>query len=221
MKILLLEDDFMLNNAISQYLQKIGHTITAVRDGRECLELTLTQKFDLSILDINVPGVDGLTILEELHARKRVMPVIYISTLIDIEDIARAYELGCSDYIKKPFHLRELNLRINKILESAKRDMSHKRLSKNYSFDCERMTLFFNNIPQVLSKRQLKIIQFLAYNRSFVCSYDMFREHVWDDRDIEEGTIRAEVNRLKKNLKEDFILNVRGIGYMVETIMYP
>jgi DNA-binding response OmpR family regulator len=221
MKILLLEDDIMLNQAISEYLEKAGHSIVSVRDGKECLALTQKEKFDLSILDINVPGIDGLSILEELHVTKRVMPVIYISTLIDIEDISRAYELGCSDYIKKPFHLKELNLRIDKMLESSKKDIRHKRLSKNYSFDCDSMTLLYNNVPQILSKKQLKMVEFLARNRSFVCSYEMFREYVWDDKDIEEGTIRAEMNRLKKKLKEDFIINVRGIGYMVELITYP
>lgn len=216
MKILLLEDDIMLNNAITQYLDTIGHTVTSIRDGDKCLEIAKKERFDLAIFDINVPNIDGLSILEELHAIKRGMPVIYISTLIDIEDISKAYELGCCDYIKKPFHLKELNLRINKILETVKKDMHHKRLSKNYSFDCENITLYYNNNPQVLPKRQLQIVEFLAHNRSFVCSYEMFKEHVWYGEDIEDGTIRAEINRLKKNLKEDFIINVRGIGYMVE-----
>jgi len=216
MKILLLEDDIMLNNAITQYLNTIGHTVTSLRDGQECLDLAKKERFDLAIFDINVPSIDGLTILEELHAIKRGMPVIYISTLIDIEDISKAYELGCCDYIKKPFHLKELNLRINKILETVKKDMYHKRLSKNYSFDCENRTLYHNNNPQVLSKRQLQIVEFLAHNRSFVCSYEMFKDHVWYEEDIEDGTIRAEINRLKKNLKEDFIINVRGVGYMIE-----
>jgi len=218
MKILLLEDDIMLNNAITQYLDTIGHTVTSIRDGDKCLEIAKKERFDLAIFDINVPNIDGLSILEELHAIKRGMPVIYISTLIDIEDISKAYELGCCDYIKKPFHLKELNLRINKILETVKKDMHHKRLSKNYSFDCENITLYYNNNPQVLPKRQLQIVEFLAHNRSFVCSYDMFKEHVWHGEEIEDGTIRAEINRLKKNLKEDFIINVRGIGYMVELL---
>ena len=216
MKILLLEDDIMLNEAIEKYLTTIGHNVVSVRDGDKCLDIAKKEWFDLSIFDINVPNIDGLSILEELHSLKRGMPVIYISTLIDIEDISRAYELGCCDYIKKPFHLKELNLRINKILETVKKDMHHKRLSKNYSFDCENITLYYNNAPQVLSKRQLQIVEFLAHNRSFVCSYEMFKEHVWYADEIEDGTIRAEINRLKKNLKEDFIINIRGVGYMIE-----
>ena len=216
MKILLLDDDIMLNEAISQYLTSVGHAITSVKDGQECLDILDKEVFDLLIFDINVPKVDGLTILEELHNQKRMVPTIFISALIDIEDITRAFDIGCHDYLKKPFHLKELNLRINKILKTRQVPMSHKRLSRSYSFDCENLTLYFNNEPQIIPKRQLQIIELLANNRSLVVNYDMFRDYVWNDDFIDNATIRAEVNRVKKVLKEDFITNIRGIGYMVE-----
>ena len=218
MKILLLEDDILLNESITKYLTTIGHIITPIRDGNMCLQILEKEKFDLLIFDINVPNMDGLTILETLHLQKKISPVIFISALVDIEDISRAFELGCYDYLKKPFHLKELNLRIDRISKTAKKEMHHKRLSDSYSFNCDTMTLYFNEEPQVLSKRQLQIIEFLTHNRGFVCSYDMFRESVWHDCDIDvdDATIRTEINRLKNNLKEDFIINVRGIGYMVK-----
>ncbi len=216
MKILLLEDDIMLNEAISQFLSSVGHAITSVKDGNECLDILSYQKFDLLVFDINVPNIDGLSILEELHTQKRMVPTIFISALIDIEDITRAFDLGCFDYLKKPFHLKELNLRINKILKTRQVPMKHKRLSKAYSFDSENSTLYFNNEPQILPKRQVQIIELLTHNRSLVCNYDMFRDYVWNDDFIDNATIRAEVNRVKKVLKEDFISNVRGIGYTVK-----
>jgi two-component system, OmpR family, response regulator len=218
MKILLLEDDILLNEAISKYLTAVGHKITCVRDGDICLKILEKEMFDLLILDINVPNVDGLTILETLYKQKKMAPVIFISSLIDIEDISRAFDLGCFDYLKKPFHLKELDIRINKILKTPQRDTHHKRLSLSYSFNCENMTLYFHDEPQVLSKRQLKIIEFLTLNKGFVCSYDMFRENVWDDfdMDVDDATIRAEINRLKNNLKEDIIVNIRGVGYIIK-----
>jgi DNA-binding response OmpR family regulator len=216
MKILLLEDDILLNEAITKYLTSIGHSITSVRDGNVCLSLLEHETFDLLIFDINVPNIDGLTILEKLHAQKKVIPVIFISTLIEIEDISRAFELGCFDYLKKPFHLKELSLRIDRISQVMQTQRRHKRLSSSYSFNCENTTLYFNNEPQTLSKRQSQIIEFLVYNRGIVCSYEMFMEHVWNDIDVDVATIRAEINRLKSNLKEDFITNVRGVGYLVK-----
>lgn len=216
MKILLLEDDIMLNEAITQYLSTVGHVVISVKDGEECIEKLKDEMFDLLIFDINVPKIDGLTILEDLHNQKRMVPTIFISALIDIEDISRAFDIGCHDYLKKPFHLKELNLRIEKILKTRQVPQEHKRLSKSYSYDSKNMILLFNNEPQILPKRQIQIIDLLSANRSLVCNYDMFRDYVWNDDYIDNATIRAEVNRVKKVLKEDFIINVRGIGYMVE-----
>ena len=216
MKILLVEDDMMLNEMISEYLTSTGHVIISAKNGLESLEILDSQKFDLLILDISLPDVDGFTILEKLHEQKRMVPTIYISALIDIEDISRAFDLGCFDYLKKPFHLKELTLRINKILKTRIVPQKHKRLSKHYSFDAETMTLYFNNEPHILPRRQLQIIELLSQNRSLVVNYDMFRTYVWNDDYIDNATIRAEVNRVKTVLREDFIKNIRGSGYMVE-----
>ena len=216
MKILLVEDDIMLNEMITEYLTSTGHAIISAKTGLQSLEILEKEKFDLLILDINLPDIDGFTILEKMHEQKRMVPTIYISALIDIEDISRAFDLGCFDYLKKPFHLKELTLRINKILKTRLVPQRHKRLSKHYSFDAETMTLYFNNEPHILPRRQLQIIELLAQNRSLVVNYDMFRTYVWNDDYIDNATIRAEVNRVKTVLKEDFIKNIRGSGYMVE-----
>mgnify|MGYP002776502092 CR=1 FL=1 len=216
MKILLVEDDIMLNEMITEYLASTGHAITSAKSGDESLKILNEQRFDLLILDINLPDIDGFTILENMHEQKRMIPTIYISALIDIEEISRAFDLGCYDYLKKPFHLKELTLRINKLLKTRIVPQRHKRLSKHYSFDAETMTLLFNNEPHILPKRQLQIIELLAQNRSLVVNYDMFRNYVWNDDYIDNATIRAEVNRVKTVLKEDFIKNIRGSGYMIE-----
>lgn len=216
MKILLLEDDTMMGEAITKHVESTGHVVTLVKDGDEALELITKKNYDLLLLDINVPGIDGLSLLEALHGQKIQVPTIFISALVDIEDISRAFNLGCYDYLKKPFHLKELSLRIDRLLQSRQVPQAHKRLSKSYSYDSETMTLLFNNEPYILPRRQLQIIELLARHRSRVVDYDMFREYVWNDDMIDNATIRAELNRVKKALKEDFIINVRSIGYTIE-----
>ena len=215
MKILLLEDDVMLNDAISKYLQTTGHLVESFRDGNSALERLHVQNFDLLILDINVPNIDGFTLLEQLYSTKVQPPAIFISALIDIEDISRAFELGCYDYLKKPFHLKELSLRIDKMLKSHKTPQQHTRLSEGYSFDTDASKLLFYNKIQVVPKKHLEIIRLLATNCGNVVDYDLFREHVWENDEIDNATIRAEVNRLKNTLNEDFIVNVRSLGYMI------
>jgi len=216
MKILLLEDEIMLNESICEYLRADGHKVDSFIDGLEAYENILKSSYDLLILDINVPGIDGLSFLEKLHSLKICIPTIYISALIDIEDISRAYNLGCNDYLKKPFHLKELLLRIDRVKLSSEIPRVHLKLSNNYSYDQEHSTLFFKQEPQTLTKRQFQIIDTLARNRGMVVDFEQFRIYVWDEQIVDNATIRAEINRLKKILREDIIINVRGIGYMIE-----
>lgn len=216
MKILLLEDEVMLNESIQEYLEAQGHSVESFLDGAKALESIKQIAYDLLILDINVPNIDGLTLLEELHALKIHTPAIYISALADIEDISRAYDLGCYDYLKKPFHLKELALRLDRVVIANDTPRVHLRLSKNYSYDQEHSSLLFNSYPQILTKRQAQIIDLLARNRGRVVDFEQFRIYVWDEQIVDNATIRAEVNRLKKILKEDIINNIRGMGYMID-----
>jgi DNA-binding response OmpR family regulator len=215
-KILLLEDEQMLSEAINEYLLALGHRVSLLYNGNDALETLKKETFDLLILDINVPGIDGLELLEALHLLKIRTPALYISALVDIEGISRAYDLGCYDYLKKPFHLKELALRIDKVMQSCTLPQSHVKLSKSYAYDASTSTLMCDNVTQPLSKRQLQIIDLLARNRGRVVDFDQFRAYVWDEEYVDNATIRAEVSRLKKSLKEDFIQNIRALGYMID-----
>ena len=215
MKILLLEDELMLNSAISEYLKSIGHMVESFFDGAEVLK-SIENGYDLLILDVNVPNIDGFSILNELNNRKIHIPTIFISAQIDIEDITRAYNLGAREYLKKPFHLGELGIKINQILKKEQNNTTHIRFSENYSYAKDKQTLYFNGEPQNLTKKQLEIIHILALNINMIVDFERFRMDIWDGENIDNPTIRAEISRLKKALKEDFIKNIRGLGYKID-----
>ena len=215
MKILLLEDELMLNSAITEYLTNIGHMVTSFSDGQDVLD-NVDTSYDLLILDVNVPTINGFDILKTLNTKNIFVPTIYITALIDIEDITKAYDLGCREYIKKPFHLEELGIKINQILKKDQKSTSHMKLSENYSYSKTTKTLYFNNEAQSLTKKQLEIIHILALNINMIVDFERFRVDVWDAEDIDNPTIRAEISRLKKVLKEDFIKNIRGLGYKID-----
>ena len=217
MKILLLEDELMLQSSIEEYLEALGHKVISFSNGKEAYEAIKKEVFDLLLLDINIPKMNGLSLLKALNEIEHAFPTIFISANVDIDDISRAFELGASDYLKKPFHLKELGLRIDKIKkEYAIKNLKHIILSSKYVFSKEEQMLFYNNNVQVLTKKQLQIVTLLCENIGVVVDFEKFRTYVWNDEPIDNPTIRAEISRLRKLLKEDFIINLKGVGYKIE-----
>lgn len=217
MKILLLEDELMLRSSIEEYLEALGHKVIAYGNGEEAYEAIKKDVFDLLLLDINVPKMNGLSLLKALNEIEHAFATIFISANVDIDDISRAFELGASDYLKKPFHLKELGLRIDKIKkEYAIKNLKHIILSSKYVFSKEEQMLFYNNNVQVLTKKQLQIVTLLSENMGVVVDFEKFRSYVWNDEPIDNASIRAEISRFRKLLKEDFIINLKGVGYKIE-----
>ncbi len=219
MKILLLEDEAILRHTIMEFLEDMQHQVTGFADGLSAKAALENDRFDLLILDINVPKMSGFELLEAIRDADIYTPVIYISALVDIEEITKGFTLGCSDYLKKPFHLRELAIRIDNVSRlRTLQNIHHTLLSRDYSYHLEKKTLFFQGEPQEITKRQQQIIDLLASNIGLVVDFDMFREYVWENGIIDNASIRAEINRLKKALKEDVIKNIRGLGYKIERV---
>ena len=216
MKILLLEDELMLQSAITEYLEEVGYEINAFENGKEVLEHVLDHKYDLFIFDINTPGMDGLTLLTTLQDKKIHVPTVFISAITEMEQISQAYALGCYDYLKKPFHLKELNLHIDRLCKIADiRTKEFVKLSTMYSFNLDKKCLLFDGEEQVLTPKQTQIMQQFALNKNRIIDFEMLRHYIWDDKPVDNAVIRAEIHRLRQVLKEELILTIKGIGYKV------
>jgi len=216
MKILLLEDELMLQSAIVEYLTDTGYEVDAYEDGQEAFDATKENSYDLFIFDINTPTIDGLTHLEDLQKEKIFVPTIFISAITRIEQISKAYELGCYDYLKKPFHLKELTLHMERLLKMANvESKSIVKISKMYTYDLEKCRLLFDNEEQSLTPKQAQIMNLFASNINKIVDFDMLRYYVWDDTPVDNATIRAEVHRVRQILKEDLIESLKGIGYKI------
>lgn len=216
MKILLLEDEMMLRTSIKEYLTDFGYFVTCFSDGAKVNDDLQSNNYDLLLLDINVPNIDGLKILKNLNDTQTFIPTIFISANTDISAISDAFDLGAIDYLKKPFHLKELGLRIQKEIDNIQNQKSQMiNLSKNYCFSLETNTLFYNKEPQQLTNKKLQIVKYLVLNLGIVINIDTLREYIWDNEPVSDATIRTELNRLKKALKEDFIKNIKGVGYTI------
>jgi len=217
MRVLLLEDEIMLQGAIKEYLENTGYQVDAHEDGEEAYQAISGQTYDLFIFDINTPTIDGLTLLEKLQSEKIFIPTIFISAITQIEQISKAYELGCYDYLKKPFHLKELTLHIDRLLKIANISSSTIiQLSKFYSYDLERNKLIFDGEDQSLTHKQSQIIDLLASFGGKIVDFDTLRYYVWENSHVDNATIRAEVHRVRSVLKENLIESIKSVGYRLK-----
>ena len=215
MKILLLEDDLILNEIIEEYLVEQGHTLSVTYNGTEAQDLLYSQNFDLLILDVNVPQIDGFELLKELRNQNIKTPAIFITSLNMIDDVQKGFDCGCDDYIKKPFELKELGLRINNIKRLFNIEPSHLiSISKNISLDTQNLLIIKKKKKIHIAKKECEIIQYLINNSQKAVSIEELSLNLWSyEESPEPATIRTYIKNLRKVLSDEMILNIRGVGY--------
>lgn len=220
MKIMLLEDEYMLLSSIKSFLLQKHHSVDAFESGKEALESFLSQKtkYDMFLLDINTPELSGLELLKKIREQEPEAPIVMITANIDIGSIDKAYSFGCSEYLKKPFNLRELEIRIQRLTPKTKPKQNIVQINKNYSFDLDTNNLLYKGSPVKLTKRQTALIKLLINNSGRILDYEKIKSFVWADEYVEDSTVRSLVNRLRSSIKDEFIENHRGIGYKINTI---
>lgn len=220
MKIFLLEDDYSLNKIIKLSLENRGFFIQNCHDGYEAATKIINNKYDLYILDLNVPGFNGHEILQTIRKENQTTPIIIISAQIDIENIKKSYDFGCNDYIKKPFDFEELFLRIKYHLNhtSQNNDVEFKiNLGYEYSFDLINQTLYKHNHEIELTIKEKLLLSLLVKNIDKTVTLEMIHEYVWDSKELESVSMRSVVHKLRTKLKNGMILNLRGVGYKLIT----
>lgn len=197
MKILLLEDNISLNRAIVKVLKLDSHTVQSYLDGQDVLN-ALAEHFDLYILDINVPHVNGLELLKAITAEHSEANVMMISSNTDLDSLQKAYEFGCVDYLKKPFHLEELRMKIAKLTPPE--------LTACTSLQQRRK-------DDTLTKRERALLELLLDNPHSVVNYTMIEAVVYKEKVMSRDGLRALVRRLRTKLHDDSIHNVIDEGY--------
>ena len=199
MKILLLEDDIALNKSINDALTYSGYDVDTFFDGNDVIE-SLDTLYDLYIMDINVPNVSGLELLNLIHNQNSQVKIIMISSNTDITIIKNAYNLGCVDYLKKPFHLEELRIKIQMLFSNSDAKLQEIKLKPDSS----------------LSKKEKRFLQLLVENKNSTITYQMIDEFVYEDKTMSIDGLRALVKRLRIKLEDDIIKNVLDEGYILK-----
>jgi len=218
MKILILEDESILATSIEEFLEDCGYDVDCFSHSDEAYDAIYETVYDLFLLDVKVLGEkNGFEMLEMLRKEGVMVPAIFITSLTEIDDLSRGYECGACDYIRKPFDLAELKLRVEQVIKLhcfSSLDESI-TLPHRYTYDIKKMKLSFEDQTITLAKTEAKILELLIKQRGNVVSYEMFWEEIWGEW-IDPTNIRVQVGTLRKKLKEDFIKNIRGVGYSID-----
>ncbi|MEO1923677.1 MAG: response regulator transcription factor [Nautiliaceae bacterium] len=213
MKILLVEDDEFIGESIKDYFELQGNRVDYYSSPKKALEEIYPNNYDIFLIDINMPGMNGYEFYKELKNYARDVPVIFITAYSDIEHVEKAFELGAADYIKKPFDLKELELRVKRLVFKKTNCI---KISDNYKFDLSKLKLFYKDKEVDLTQNEKYFLEILVKNIGQVVDNETLKDYVWDGKDICNNTIRTHVKKLRSKLEENFIKNVRGSGYKIE-----
>jgi len=208
-KVLVLEDNERLLNVIKNALEKENYTVDTFVDGDDALN-ALENGYNCFILDINVPNIDGISLLELLRMNHKDTPAIIISSNHDFEKIQKSYELGCDDYIKKPFFILELIQKVKKLCVVQKKFL---QFDETYKYDFINHILYKNSEEIELTKKEILFLELFSKNLHHVATYEELSEYVWEGEETNLTNIRAMIKRLRKKIPSDTISIVKGLGY--------
>lgn len=217
MKILLLEDDYLYRISIKDFLHAHNYEVDDVENGCEALNLVYENRYTMLLLDIRVPGMDGYALLKQIREDGIMVPVILLTSLTDIEDLSLGYELGCSDYLRKPFELKELQCRIEHIIQQDifRSKQKNIEIGKHHTFDVSKQILYQGTNKIELSGIETKLVSFLVQNKGFFVSIEILKENVWASKNITDADIRMCIKRARGKCDKSFIQTKRMVGYRI------
>lgn len=211
MKILVLEDNQRLNATIVKRLEAKGYNVDAFIDGQKAYN-AIDNGYACFILDINVPSLDGLEILKKIRDFYTDTPVIIISSSVELEVIKDAYNLGCNDFIKKPFFIDELEIKIEKYC-CIRDDIVN--LGNGCVFDFQMSMLRFDAHEEHLSRKEKLLLSVLINEKGKVVTFDKIQAMVWEGNFVSLDSIRSLMRRLRKKIPFECIETVVDVGYIL------
>jgi len=214
-KILLLEDDTILSETLHDLLRDRGFEVTLVSNGARAMEATFEESFDLLLLDVNVPGIDGFTFLKEMRESGDATPALFLTARTDISSLAKGFEVGADDYIKKPFDFDELLIRIEAILRKAYQTHQDEIAIGPFRYSVTKSELYREGRFIHLPPADLRIVQILFRKRDSTVPKEELLEVLGDGESGSEGALRVHISRLRKLGLP--IETIKGIGYRLAT----
>ncbi len=215
-RLFLLEDDTNLAETVGDFLEEEGFDVDIAYEGEEAEDMLYEKHYDLLLLDVNVPGKNGFSLLKEARERGVDSPAIFITSLNSIENLEEGYKSGADDYIRKPFALKELLLRISTLL---KRNFTHKegervKVAPRVEFDSVGSTLYKNGAPVMLQPKEMALLKLFLSHQGEVLTHETIYDHLWNfDETPSESALRTYIKNLRKVIGKDKIVSIKRYGY--------
>ena len=217
MRVLLVEDDELLGDGLRTGLIQYGYTVDWLKDGLSADQALKTENFEIVVLDLGLPKLPGITVLQNLRSRGQTMPVLILTARESIDDRVKGLDSGADDYLTKPFDLDELCARLRALQRRFSSRAEPLLVHGNISLDPAAHTVALNSESVSVSRREFALLQKLLENAGRVLS----REHLtqslygWGE-DVDSNALEVHIHNLRKKFGQDFIHTIRGIGYMVD-----
>ena len=221
MKILIAEDELQLQKILSRRLKQEGFVVDTAKDGKICLGLINTYEYDCIVLDIMLPIIDGLSILQSLRAKKINTPVLLLTAKNSISDRVKGLEMGADDYLTKPFSFEELIARVRVLLRRESKKIVSELYLADLSLNLVTREVKRNGKIIELTSKEYSLLEYLLRNKDRVLTKAQIAENIWNydfeyDSNIVEVYIKYLRRKMDENFKEKLIHNIRGIGYVLK-----
>ena len=221
MKILLAEDEVDLNNVVTRYLKKNGYSVDSVLDGEEALDYLEYSEYDLVILDIMMPKVDGFEVIKKLRDKGNHTSVLMLTARDSADDKVKGLDLGADDYIVKPFDFNELLARIRAVVRRKYVNSSNKLVIGDLILDTSEKSVTRAGKQIELTGKEYEVLEYLMQSKNRILSRDQIKEHVWDfDYEGDSNIIDVLIKNIRKKIDieagKQIIYTKRGLGYVIK-----
>ena len=217
MKLLIIEDDELLQKALHKGFRKLEYTVDCASDGEEALDRYFSNTYDLIVLDLNLPKMDGMEVLKEIRADNKDVPVLILSARSEVPDKILGLNEGANDYLAKPFDFGELEARVRALLRRNFKTSDTVIKSGDVKIDTALKKVFVSDEEINLTKKEYGILEYLFLRMGAAASATELIEHIWEsDAEDVYNAFKVHLSNLRKKLPDDFIKITRGYGYYVE-----
>lgn len=213
--ILLLEDDISLNKTIESFLSINGFNVLSAFDGDSALDLAYENSIDLMLLDVKVPKLNGFEFLKAIREQDSKTPAIFITSLNSVEDVELGFSAGCDDYIRKPFALKELLVRINSQLNRAYGSSENIiKIDANLTFNTKEKILLKDNQKISLKTKEATLLSLFLKHKNELLDYEIINKTLWSyDQEPSSGALRTYIRTLRAAIGKEKIETIKNIGY--------